>query len=183
MAQVSMDLEELKSLENKLEEAQNRIIELNDKQMKVLVQKDVMGLSTSYLDLYKLSSLNLIHGDCYTVTLQELANSKVLKIDRKVINTSSEYINLTEVKKEMLVDLQKQVDEQLKSAQKRATDAEYISSNIRDEKDKEIKKLKHEFTDFKEDKERLNLVEELEHLKSTLKTYKNRGLLQRIFNT
>jgi len=233
MAKVEMDLAELKQLEAKIEDLENKVIlkekekqEILDKQPLVTVlhkyfkpsyslKGDVNGISLPDISV-------MLTRDSYDhVGRRELFNrqTKYYELDRYVdikLNESDrvekDYKGMSEVVSDIRAEEELKVKELLDKALERATKADYEASVIKDEYEKKIlklnkrfdsetgkivedyesrlklrdekyNKLKQEFDDFKEDKKRISLEQQIAELTEKLKeATKPKSFTQRLLN-
>ncbi len=228
-----MDLAELKQLEAKIEDLENKVVlkekekqEILDKQPLVTVlhkyfkpsyslKGDVNGISLPDISV-------MLTRDSYDhVGRRELFNrqTKYYELDRYVdikLNESDrvekDYKGMSEVVSDIRAEEELKVKELLDKTLHRATKAEYESSVIKDEYEKKIlklnkrfdsetekivedydsrlklcdekyNKLKQEFDDFKEDKKRVTLEQQIAELNEKLKeATKPKSFTQRLLN-
>lgn len=226
MAKVEMDLAELKQLEAKIEDLENKVI-LKEKEKQEILDKQPMVtvLHKHFKPSYKLKrtveSITPIYNATYrndygqysarAITSEEL----FLHVDITLSESDKvekDYKGMSEVVSDIRAEEELKVKELLDKALDRATGAEYESSVIKDEYEKKIlklnkrfdsetekivedydsmlklgdekyNKLKQEFDDFKEDKKRVTLEQQIAELTEKLKeATKPKSFTQRLLN-
>lgn len=233
MAKVEMDLAELKQLEAKIEDLENKVV-LKEKEKQEILDKQPMVtvLHKYFKPSYSLKgNVNGISLPDITVTLtrdsydhvgrRELFNrqTRYYELDRYVDikldesnRVEKDYKGMSEVVSDIRVEEELKVKELLDSARERATKAEYESSVVKDEYEKKIlklnddhsstldnfskeynaelklkddyyAKLNQEFSDFKEDKKRITLEQQITELTEKLKeATRPKSFTQRLLN-
>lgn len=230
MAKVEMDLAELKQLEAKIEDLENKVVlkekekqEILDKQPMVTVLHKYFNPTFKYKDrdysdksTYVSVTRSRYTKDGYKITTEE-EDPYWLRdyIDLTLVESDKvdkDYKGLSEIISDIRAEEELRVKELLDEARNRATKAEYDYSEVKDEYEKKIlklnkefdsnaekivddyesklklrddsyNKLKQEFDDFKEDKKRITLEQQIAELTEKLKeATKPKSFIQRLLN-
>lgn|SRR4030042_1082979 len=237
MAEVKMDLAELKQLEDKIETLEKEKQNLIDSQHQVVVYhkyfegriKPGIPKSGMYIQTVTISgTMRTFSGVEYfnrDIDLNQALEKGLIEIDLKELTskTTKDYKNLSEIIIEIRKEEESKVQESIEKALDRATKAEYDITVIEDkykkkllascdnynktieklensntelEKEYEQKltiesktaeekysKLLQEFNDFKEDRKRLSLEEQIAELQAKLlEATKPKSFLARLLN-
>lgn len=229
-----MDLAELKQLESKIEKLKAEKQELLDKQHQIVVHHKyfkgkIEPVSFPPGKIHSISSINISGSAIYQnengissianfsrdIPLQKAIDSGLVSINiqEDTSRYSKDYINMSEAISQIREEEKEKINNELKKALDRATNAEYEITVIEDKYKKKIlestdyynkkiqelnskyseeiknlakirddkyKELKQEFEDYKEDKKRLSLEEQVKVLTKELQEYKNKTFWQRI---
>lgn len=237
MAEVKMDLAELKQLEQKIENLEKEKQELIDRQHQVVVHHKYFNgkiklAEKKIFDQHKVDIQAIKWSNNYSanyiidnnVNFQSLLDKGLIEIDISEISskTTKDYINMSEAIEQIRKEEKENVKSQLQELINRAYDAEVALETSKEDSKKEIlrikkiaknseeelinnfnskidslfkekeklikefnikyKQLEQQFEDFKEDKKRLSLEEQIIELKNQLEKEKSKTIWQRIFN-